>query len=427
MTMFDNNFPAYYYYYYSDQNLCGQHFDGLGHGYRGLMSQLEQQGFPQSYHCYYNKSAGCLVGAQNLEEDTVMAEDESRTESVNEEAGPSYSKDVVVPATAVTREEEEVEDDHKGWLQLSIGGGGGGGAAASGHHKNGRGGLGLVELDLLPPGPSSGPPPLPLPLPPQYPLSAAAASGVEFRQPLPPHFQLTNSVATPAAVGYISAPPSYFLQQQQQQQPGAADINWAIRPVMAIPPPPPGVSAPSSSSPPFMYAPPLSGSRFAPRPGAFPLLYAGVGGVAHAAGGSSSPSLDFRVIDPPRRPLSGIWFSLQASQNQAKEPFLPQISKSYLRIKDGSMTIRLVMKYLVNKLQLDNESEIEIRCRGQELAPSLTLQHVRDEIWMNNSNNNNEHPPPFTLLPQPSTSATTTNHHVMLLLYARKSSSSSTA
>nr|GMD79255.1 E3 ubiquitin protein ligase drip2 [Ipomoea batatas] len=190
---------------------------------------------------------------------------------------------------------------------------------------------------------------------------------------------------------------------------------------MAIPAP--GVSAPSSSASPFMYAPPLSGSRFAARPGAFPLLYAGVGGVG--AGGSSR-SLEFRVIDPPRRPLSGIWFSLQASQNQAKEPFLPQISKSYLRIKDGSMTIRLVLKYLVNKLQLDNESEIEIRCRGQELAPSLTLQHVRDEIWMNNSNNNNEHPPLFTLLPHPSTSATT-NHHVMLLLYARKSSSSSTA
>nr|GMD74058.1 E3 ubiquitin protein ligase drip2 [Ipomoea batatas] len=276
MTMFDNNFPASS-YYYSDQNLCGQHFDGLGHGYRGLMNQLEQQGFRQSYQCYYTKSAGCLVGT----EDTVMAEDESRTESVNDEAGPSYSKDVVAA----------------------------------------------------------------------YPFSAAAA-GVEFRAPPPPHFALTSTVVTPgAAVGYISAAPSYFLQQQQA---GGSDMNWAIRPVMAIPAP--GVSAPSSSASPFMYAPPLSGSRFAPRPGAFPLLYAGVGGVG---AGGSSPSLEFRVIDPPRRPLSGIWFSLQASQNQAKEPFLPQISKSYLRIKDGSMTIRLVLKYLVNKLQLDNESEDE--------------------------------------------------------------------
>ncbi|KAF2288356.1 hypothetical protein GH714_007007 [Hevea brasiliensis] len=71
----------------------------------------------------------------------------------------------------------------------------------------------------------------------------------------------------------------------------------------------------------------------------------------------AGPSSDFRVIDPPRRPHSGIWFTLQASQNQAQEPFLPQISKSYLRIKDGRMTVRLLMKYLVNKLRLDSESE----------------------------------------------------------------------
>ncbi|KAL5082753.1 hypothetical protein RYX36_011174, partial [Vicia faba] len=41
-----------------------------------------------------------------------------------------------------------------------------------------------------------------------------------------------------------------------------------------------------------------------------------------------------------------------------KEPFLPQIPKNYLRIKDGRMTVRLLMKYLVNKLKLENESEI---------------------------------------------------------------------
>ncbi|KAL0709443.1 hypothetical protein Bca4012_016421 [Brassica carinata] len=47
----------------------------------------------------------------------------------------------------------------------------------------------------------------------------------------------------------------------------------------------------------------------------------------------AGPSSSFRVIDTPRRPHSGIWFLLQASQNQTREPFLPQIPKSYLRIK----------------------------------------------------------------------------------------------
>ncbi|KAJ0260874.1 RING finger protein [Hirschfeldia incana] len=71
----------------------------------------------------------------------------------------------------------------------------------------------------------------------------------------------------------------------------------------------------------------------------------------------AGPSSSFRVIDPPRRPHSGIWFLLQASQNQTREPFLPQIPKSYLRIKDGKMTVRLLKKYLVNKLRLEHESQ----------------------------------------------------------------------
>ncbi|KAL1550495.1 hypothetical protein AAHA92_18450 [Salvia divinorum] len=77
---------------------------------------------------------------------------------------------------------------------------------------------------------------------------------------------------------------------------------------------------------------------------------------------------DFRVVQPPRRPHSGVWFMLQASHNQEREPFLPQISKSYLRIKDGRMTIRLVIKYLVNKLSLEDESELNPIISGYLIA-----------------------------------------------------------
>nr|XP_010907603.1 protein LAX PANICLE 2-like [Elaeis guineensis]XP_010907604.1 protein LAX PANICLE 2-like [Elaeis guineensis] len=90
---------------------------------------------------------------------------------------------------------------------------------------------------------------------------------------------------------------------------------------------------------------------------------------------------DMRVVSPPPRPQTGIWFVLQAAQNQGREPFLPQIPKSYLRIKDGRMTVRLLMKYLVSKLGLEDESEVEITCRGQLLLPYWTVQHVRDSIW----------------------------------------------
>ncbi|ONK77915.1 uncharacterized protein A4U43_C02F12240 [Asparagus officinalis] len=77
----------------------------------------------------------------------------------------------------------------------------------------------------------------------------------------------------------------------------------------------------------------------------------------------------------------GVWFLLKAAENQVREPFLPQIPKSFIRIKDGRMTVRLLMKYLVKKLGLDDESEVQITCRGQPLLPFFTLQHVRDHIW----------------------------------------------
>ncbi|KAE8692769.1 Detected protein of unknown function [Hibiscus syriacus] len=98
----------------------------------------------------------------------------------------------------------------------------------------------------------------------------------------------------------------------------------------------------------------------------------------------AGPSSDVRIIDPPRRPHSGIWFMLQASENQAKEPFLPQIPKSYLRIKDGKMTVLSVMKYLVNKLSLDSESERHDRNLGTKRVCQTVL--VRWEVlfvtWM---------------------------------------------
>ncbi|CAN6992559.1 unnamed protein product [Brassica oleracea var. botrytis] len=130
----------------------------------------------------------------------------------------------------------------------------------------------------------------------------------------------------------------------------------------------------------------------------------------------AGPSSSFRVIDPPRRPHSGIWFLLQASQKQTREPFLPQIHKSYLRIKDGKMTVRLLMKYLVNKLRLEHESQqVEIRCREQELEPVLTLQHVRDAIWRGNRYNSSISQN-LTLLPNSSIS-----DHLMVLHYGRRS------
>lgn len=86
-------------------------------------------------------------------------------------------------------------------------------------------------------------------------------------------------------------------------------------------------------------------------------------------------------ISKHRKQEAGFWFILQVANTQNRDRFLPQIPKAYLRIKDGSMTIMTVKKYLASKLGLHNETEIEISCKGQQVLPSVSLQHVRDVIW----------------------------------------------
>jgi len=50
-------------------------------------------------------------------------------------------------------------------------------------------------------------------------------------------------------------------------------------------------------------------------------------------------------------------------------------------VKDENMTVSMVRRYLVAKLRLGHESEVEISCRGLVLQPTLSLQYVRENIW----------------------------------------------
>ncbi|KAH7293947.1 hypothetical protein KP509_28G049600 [Ceratopteris richardii] len=77
----------------------------------------------------------------------------------------------------------------------------------------------------------------------------------------------------------------------------------------------------------------------------------------------------------------GFWFSLEAADNQLGDNPLPQIPSRYLRIRDGKLPVSSVKKYLVKKLDLQSEAEVEIACRGQPVVPSLPLEKVKG-IWL---------------------------------------------
>ncbi|XP_042431234.1 protein LAX PANICLE 2-like isoform X1 [Zingiber officinale] len=134
--------------------------------------------------------------------------------------------------------------------------------------------------------------------------------------------------------------------------------------------------------------------------------------LGQAASPSSDGSIGLRVVSPPRRPQSGVWLRLQPAPNQTgiREVCLPQIANKYLRIKDGRLTVRLLMKYLVKKLGLEHESEVEITCRDRKLLPFFTLQYVRDTIWSSSN--------AMVMIPDSPRSSV---DHVMTLQYRRSS------
>uniref|UniRef100_A0A7N0UDU4 RING-type domain-containing protein n=1 Tax=Kalanchoe fedtschenkoi TaxID=63787 RepID=A0A7N0UDU4_KALFE len=89
------------------------------------------------------------------------------------------------------------------------------------------------------------------------------------------------------------------------------------------------------------------------------------------------PSTSFSENSSNKDKRNGpIWFQLLASESQGPDVLLPQIPASYLRIKNGSMTVSSVRKYLMKKLNIGNEDEIEITCMGQLLSPTMLLTDV---------------------------------------------------
>ncbi|PUZ37095.1 hypothetical protein GQ55_9G090200 [Panicum hallii var. hallii] len=92
--------------------------------------------------------------------------------------------------------------------------------------------------------------------------------------------------------------------------------------------------------------------------------------------GLSGPASILR--DPITTP---VWFSLVSSPNQKGGPQLPELSKIYLRIKDGSLQISSVQRYIATKLDIADENEVEITFHGEPICPSSTMQGLV-ELWL---------------------------------------------
>ncbi|CAL5353704.1 unnamed protein product [Camellia sinensis] len=110
------------------------------------------------------------------------------------------------------------------------------------------------------------------------------------------------------------------------------------------------------------------------------------------------------------RRIGPIWFSLVASEDQEGHAALPQISSSYLRIKDGNVPVSFIQKYLMRKLDLASEDEVEIKCMGQSVLPTLELNNLVD-LWLQIDSTSQR---------IPASIGSSAKDFVMVLAYARK-------
>ncbi|KAB2022823.1 hypothetical protein ES319_D07G238500v1 [Gossypium barbadense] len=110
------------------------------------------------------------------------------------------------------------------------------------------------------------------------------------------------------------------------------------------------------------------------------------------------------------RRIGPVWFSLVASEDQEGDAPLPQISANYLRIKDGNIPVSFIQKYLKKKLNLTDEAEVEIKCMGQPVVPTLQLYNLVD-LWLQTA---------ATSQQVPATIGSSAKEFVIVLAYARK-------
>ncbi|XP_015575879.1 E3 ubiquitin protein ligase DRIP2 isoform X1 [Ricinus communis] len=98
------------------------------------------------------------------------------------------------------------------------------------------------------------------------------------------------------------------------------------------------------------------------------------------SGISSQAVLNAASVNHEKR-AGPVWFSLVASEDQEGDAPLPQIPANYLRIKDGNLPVSFIQKYLKKKLDLASEAEVEIKCMGQPVVPTLLLYNLIDQ-WV---------------------------------------------
>lgn len=275
--------------------------------YNNRTSDMNHFQFLEDYNNYNNN---CLRSEFLFKH---MAEEEEPFSRHNEPE-PVPEPELETISTSKESEEQERKPNNNNWLQLSIGNTVLTTTTSKHDADHSQAPTNLLELELLPTNWTSSRPDLEQP---SIRGCSTFNSSMFFEQTTPSSSSSSVSVSMSMPAG-----PSYSHQQH------LVPHNWAFGPLlpysMAIMASStsyiPSSSSSFSSSQSCSSLRPSLGPNYYPQyhhapPFHFPSSSSGFDQF-DIAGPSSSSHLTFRVVDPPRRPHSGIWFMLQASQNQ---------------------------------------------------------------------------------------------------------------
>ncbi|WOG87219.1 hypothetical protein DCAR_0206442 [Daucus carota subsp. sativus] len=123
-----------------------------------------------------------------------------------------------------------------------------------------------------------------------------------------------------------------------------------------------------------------------------------------------APAVEDTATTQHTRRVAPVWLSLVSSVNQEGVRALPQIPRRYLTIKDATVPISFIKKYLSQKLGLDTYEEVEITMRGSALPSSLELHAVVD-LWSQTMSSSGK---------LPAKVGESAENFVMVLSYGRK-------
>uniref|UniRef100_M1DRX7 Uncharacterized protein n=1 Tax=Solanum tuberosum TaxID=4113 RepID=M1DRX7_SOLTU len=81
-------------------------------------------------------------------------------------------------------------------------------------------------------------------------------------------------------------------------------------------------------------------------------------------------------VDEKQKELSSFWFKL-VPQGGKKGLRLPPLDRPNIHLKDSSATVTLIQKFIAQKLNLNDHTEVDVVCCGEKLNGDMTVKDIQ--------------------------------------------------